>query len=142
LFLSDLEVCLPELHGDSRFAVIKAFFLNCESDSYHQEQNDNEKSQSTLNELRLCWSISDFSRGADSESIAEHQPKRGSLLRHEGLLQRRRHVMLQEEEAWQECSRLLQWQGRRGMLLQGRFVPDAQQEDQQLKRQLTFVSQW
>jgi hypothetical protein len=101
--------------------------------------NDNEKSQSTLNEFRLCWSISYFSRGADSESTAEHQPKRGSLLRHEGLLQRRRHVMLQEDEAWQERSRLLQWQGRRGsLLLQGRFLSHAEQENRQLNRQLTI----
>jgi arylamine N-acetyltransferase len=90
--------------------------------------NDHEKSQSTLNELSLCWRVSRFSRSAESESTAEHQPKRGRLLRNDGLLQRRRrgHVLLQEEnEARQECSRLLQWQGRRGMLLQGRFVPDA-----------------
>jgi len=49
--------------------------------------------------------------------------------------------MLQaENEARQECSRLLQWQGRRsGMLLQGRFLSDAKQEDRQLKRELTFA---
>jgi len=93
--------------------------------------NDNEKSQSTLNELSLCWSISHFSRSANSESTAEHQPKRGRLLRHEGLLQRRSHVMLQEEnEARQERPRLLQRHGQQGgLLLQGRFLPDAQQED-------------
>jgi len=51
--------------------------------------------------------------------------------------------MLQEEnEARQECSRLLQRQGRRGgMLLQGRFLSDAEQETRQLKRQLTFAGQ-
>jgi hypothetical protein len=89
--------------------------------------NDNEKSQSTLNEFSLCRSVNDFSRSANSESTPEHQPKCGSLLRYEGLLQRRGHVLLQEKEARQERSRLLQWQGRRGgVLLQGRFVSDAQ----------------
>jgi hypothetical protein len=51
--------------------------------------------------------------------------------------------LLQEEKARQERACLLQWQGwRSGVLLQGRFVPDAEQEDQQLKRQLAFASQW
>jgi len=43
--------------------------------------------------------------------------------------------MLQGEEAGQERPRLLQRHGQQGgMLLQGRFLPDAQQEDRQLKR--------
>jgi len=60
------------------------------------------------------------------------------------LLQSRRrgHVLLQEKEAGPERSCLLQRPERRGMLLQGRFVPDAEQEGQQLKRQLAFAGHW
>jgi len=52
--------------------------------------------------------------------------------------------MLQEEnETRQECSRLLQRHGQQGgMLLQGRFVPNAEQEGRQLKRQLAFAGHW
>ena len=60
-----------------------------------------------------------------------------------GLLQGRRHVLLQEKEEGQERSRLLCGQGwRSGMLLQGRRLSDAQQEDRKLQHQLTFVSHW
>jgi len=43
--------------------------------------------------------------------------------------------MLQAKEAGQECSRLLQRHGQQGgLLLQGRFLSDAKQENWQLKR--------
>jgi len=89
--------------------------------------NDSEKSQSTLNEFHLRGGVSRFSSGAESECTAEHQPDRGRVLRHGRLLQRRSHVLLQEEnEARQERSRLLQRQEGTGvLLLQGRFVSDA-----------------
>ena len=48
--------------------------------------------------------------------------------------------MLQEEnEARQECPRLLQSQERRIVLLQGRFVYDAEQETEQRQHQLVIL---
>jgi len=47
-------------------------------------------------------------------------------------------VLQEEDETWQECARLLQREQRRLMLLQGRFVYDAQQEAEQRQHKLTF----
>jgi len=89
----------------------------------------------------MCRSAGSVSSGSNSESTSEQQPKRGRLLQHGRLLQGRSDVLLQgKDKARQECSRLLQGHGQQGvLLLQGRLLPDAQQEERQFKQQLAFA---
>jgi hypothetical protein len=120
LCLSDLEVC-PR-HGGRNVYCHHGILSELRQQFFLVWRNDNEKSQSTLDESGLWRRVSHFGSRDNSESAAEYQPKRRGLLRHGKLLQSRgqEHVLLQEEnEERQECTRLLRGQGWRSVLLQG-----------------------
>jgi hypothetical protein len=94
------------------------------------EENVNEKNESPGNRDCLWRKSGDFGSGVDTGSAAKQQWLRG-LLQQEELLSAGRDELLQEKDAARpERALVLQKRKRRRMLLQCRFVHDAEQAGQ------------